>query len=492
MNGNALRAHKANSGSIVAGLNLAAISTRNRRASSGPLSACALIVLILAITLDTGCKEKQSPAATTTPKQKSEIEVRTQRIELQQATRQLSVVGTLHAADDVTISTEVAGVLQLCAMDLGDTAAPGELLAKIVPNDYQLALNQADAALNEVVARLGGQHESLDALDPESLPAVQRAKAELEFAQFDFDRLAKLQVSVEDSSVSERELNDARMKLRVADAEIRSAREEAQATLALALQRRTAVELAKWKLDRTTVRVPGISNTTFDLMSKFVKRSPENNVGEPTESKVFANQNLDAKAIPIDWRVAERLVTEGQYVSVGDPLYRLVIVDPLKLLAKVPERYMGQVNISQTVEIDGSLVGEKLHGKIIRVSPIVNPLTRTFDIEVVVNNEHVVLKAGSFGKASIVSNAPQPLLLVPQTAISEFAGVAKAFVVEDGKAVQRELQLGERFDGQVEVRSGLKAGEELVLTPPRDLVSGQVIRVKLADASTKTEVQPPK
>ncbi|MCI0584843.1 MAG: efflux RND transporter periplasmic adaptor subunit, partial [Chloroflexi bacterium] len=81
-----------------------------------------------------------------------------------------------------------------------------------------------------------------------------------------------------------------------------------------------------------------------------------------------------------------------------------------------------------------------------------------------------------FAKAEIVTDTGQPVIVVPATAIVTFAGIDKILVVADGRAVERRIVLGRRLGEQVEVVSGVKAGEPVVVQPG-NLVGGQPVTV---------------
>lgn len=526
-------------------------------------------LLVLCLALLSGCRESTGGSAAA--EQPPPLDVRTLMLEPQHATSRISIVGTYFGAADVTVSSELTGLLRHCAVDIGDSCRPGDLLARIDPDTYRLALEQAEGALAEVLARLGRERLPLDDLDIEQLATVQRARAELDFARFDLERLRGLRGSASGSIVTERELSDAETLTRVKEANLRAALEEARALVALATQRDMAVALARWRLERCTVLAPEVPSTAAslaglaaaDLAARHEPPGSDPAAGEGDPQPVHQQQQDESRnrglspasglvsadpspaeaaraaapqhrlaaaqapehppgagspaanaadagkgaragvqqevrsahgqdpppAVGLEdgsdplWHVAERLVTEGQYVSAGDPLYRLVIANPLKLVAGVPERYAGQIRLGQEVQAEGSAPGEWFTGRISRIQPTVDPQTRTFNIEVLVANQHGRLKAGSFGKGFVLVENPETMVLVPQSALLHFAGVTKAFVVENGVARERVLELGERFGDAFEVKAGLAAGDMLIDAPPFELIDGRPVRLRPSEAA---------
>jgi RND family efflux transporter MFP subunit len=115
-------------------------------------------------------------------------------------------------------------------------------------------------------------------------------------------------------------------------------------------------------------------------------------------------------------------------------------------------------------------------GRVARLSPAIQEQSRTLTIEAEIPNERGLLRPGSFARASIVTQAAQPVVMVPASALVTFAGIEKVLGVKDGKSVERRVQTGRREDGRVEIVSGLEAGE-LVVVEPGNLTGGQNVMV---------------
>ena len=107
----------------------------------------------------------------------------------------------------------------------------------------------------------------------------------------------------------------------------------------------------------------------------------------------------------------------------------------LKFRAAVPERYIGDVKANQkiTLQVD-AYPGKAFQGTIRRVSPVVDPLSRTFQVEATVPNAGRDLRPGGFAKAAILTGEDPNAIIVPQEAIYAFVGSTRVFVVRDGKA----------------------------------------------------------
>jgi membrane fusion protein (multidrug efflux system) len=185
--------------------------------------------------------------------------------------------------------------------------------------------------------------------------------------------------------------------------------------------------------------------------------------------------------------VAARLVSVGEYVREGTPLFRLVDDSVVKLRAAVPERYARDVRTGQSVSVEvAAYPDEKFLGQVSRINPQVDQASRTFGVEILVPNRDRKLKSGAFARASIEVRVDHGVLCVPQESIVSFAGEQKVFRVADGKAVQYgietgehlQLRRGDRVEEWVEVRSGLAGLDPVVVSGMSKLATGVAVTVR--------------
>jgi membrane fusion protein, multidrug efflux system len=198
------------------------------------------------------------------------------------------------------------------------------------------------------------------------------------------------------------------------------------------------------------------------------------------------NVSLHHKRVrsPLTGSVAKRLVSVGEYVRPGTPLFDLVDDDPLKLRGDVPERFAQEIAVGQPVQIRVDAYPDILfQGRLVRVSPAANAENRSITVEAEVPNPGRELKAGFFASANIVTRADDQALVVPETAVINFAGVTKLFVVRDGIAYERHVRVGERDDqGLVEVIAGLRADETVATSGLAKLESGMAVAVRKGES----------
>ena len=207
--------------------------------------------------------------------------------------------------------------------------------------------------------------------------------------------------------------------------------------------------------------------STSDLDSAVADASRTRSEVKAAEANdAIARLNLDRSRVraPFDGAVAARLASAGDYLAVGAPIVRLVQTDPLRLRLEVPERESVAIRAGQytrvTVEGDTNVH----RGQIARVAPAIQQENRMLQVEADIPNRGG-LRAGLFVRAAIIVNEREETVCVPASAPITFAGIEKVVVVRDGKAAEKTVSTGRRDGDWVEIVSGLKPGEMVVLDP---------------------------
>ena len=350
----------------------------------------------------------------------AERPVNVARAEVRAIPRVIHANGSLAAQEQSTLSAKVTGRLERLSVDIGSVLRQGDLVAQIEPRDYELGLQQAAAALAQARAALGLPLEGDDdRIELERVTAVKQAKAVLEEAGKNRDRVKSLSVS---GIASQSEVDTVESAYTVALARYEAAIEEARGRMATVAQRRAELELARKRLADASVRAP------------------------------------------FDGAVQARPATVGEYVAAGTPIVQLVKTDPLRLRLDVPERECILVRTGQAVLLFVEGDTNTYRGQIARLSPALDEQTRTLRVEADVPTQGS-LRPGLFARAQIIVTEHEEALTVPADALITFAGLEKVVVVQDGKAVEKVIATGRRGPDWVEVVSGLEAGETVVLSP---------------------------
>jgi membrane fusion protein (multidrug efflux system) len=176
---------------------------------------------------------------------------------------------------------------------------------------------------------------------------------------------------------------------------------------------------------------------------------------------------------PFDAYVQKRLVSLGEFVKTQTAVMSLVKIDPLKLTAEVPEKMAPWVKVGQSLTLAvESMPNTAIAGQIARLSPAVNPQTRSFPLEGRVPNPDGRLKPGGFARVHIVTDRVEQVLTVPAAALQYRYGVNRVFVVKGDRIHATEIKIGDRLGERVEVASGITAGESIAAADVEKLVDG--------------------
>ena len=195
-----------------------------------------------------------------------------------------------------------------------------------------------------------------------------------------------------------------------------------------------------------------------------------------------ATEVMLAKGIlksPIDGLLEERFVDPGEYVGVGDPLVRIVQVDRLKVNVDVPEKDIQFLHKGASVSIDSSVINGwgygTLQGKITHIGYVADPLTRTYRVLIEIANSNEALRPGMIVRTRFTRRQLNQVLVVPLYAVVDRDGQKYLFIQNSKKARQQQVLLGAILSGEVVVREGLQAGDEVVIKGQQLLMDGALI-----------------
>jgi RND family efflux transporter MFP subunit len=165
---------------------------------------------------------------------------------------------------------------------------------------------------------------------------------------------------------------------------------------------------------------------------------------------------------PFNGLVAERLVSTGDYVTKGMKVVSVVRVNPLRVQLTVPEQFVSAVKVgaSVTFQVD-AFPGREFTGTVRYVSPALETNRRALTVEAVVPNQSGDLKPGLFATARIEQPDKSPAVMVPTAAVQTTAGTSRVYVINGDRAEERIITTGQQLDTQIEIATGLKAGEKV-------------------------------
>jgi RND family efflux transporter MFP subunit len=376
--------------------------------------------------------------------------------------RSVRITGSLAGLETATISNRVAGRITKVLVDRGERIKPRQTLLEIEPDRFRLAVEESQAALQQTLARLGLKDVPAEDFDVSKTAPVKRAQSDYDLAKEKLDRYRVLNQNP-NKTIGDFEFMGVEAACKSAESTLENSRDEARALLAQARQMRVQV----------------------DLRQK-----------DYTDSVIIAPDGSTPDSIVIDsYAVTERKVSPGEYVREGSPLFTLTADSILKLQARVAERYLGDVKKGATVQFKmEAYPNEAFEGRVAIIDPAVDPASRTFLIEALVDNGKYGnrLRPGSFVPGELLTKKEPGRVMVPAEAVTSFVGVTKLFKL-DAKANPPKVRALDVATGQEEevtdgsggvtkwveiIKGDVKAEDQVVVKGTAKLVDGSVVTVE--------------
>ena len=315
----------------------------------------------------------------------------------------------------------------------GPSAAGG---GGMPPSPVEVAVAQKDTVVDAIDAN--GQVEALQAI--ELRPEIEGRIVELMFRE-------GAEVAAQTPLLR---IDDQELKAQVARAEAER-------------------DLARQALDRTRDLLAQRASSAADLeRAEATARSSEADLDLLT----LRLRRTTIRA-PFAGVVGQRLVSLGDYVTTSSRLLSLQTVNPQRVSFTVPERYASRLQRGQIVHFRvAALAGQEFQGTVDFVDPVVQLPARTILIKALVPNGRRQLQPGMFVEAKLATEVRPSATVVPEDAIVPLQGASYVWVVVDGKAARRQVGLGVRSPGFVEIKSGVDPGEQVVVGGQERLAEG--------------------
>ena len=384
---------------------------------------------------------KDDSAAATLP---AAVDVTTATAIMRDLPRFFEATGSLAGDEQTDVAPQTSGKVVAVGVDLGSHVTRGQMIARLDDVDLKLRVEQAQAQLDQAKAALGLAEEKIgikagQPLDPNKVPEVVNARVALDLAEKNLRRAEKL---IESGDVSRSSYDQQK-------AQHDQLKEVYESALSLARQNYAAAMNA------------------------------QANVANAESQLSLARRNLSYAVIssPIEGYVAQRNADVGEYVTTSSNVATVVRINPLRIRIDIPEQAIPEVKTGQSVSVTTSAWPDKsFSGRIARLSPNVTASSRTLTVEAEIGNSSGILKPGQFATVRILQSRSQAAVLVPARAVRTESGVSRVFVIKDGHAQQRLVQLGQTEGDLVEVKVNVAADEQVATSNVDQLSDGVAVR----------------
>ena len=184
---------------------------------------------------------------------------------------------------------------------------------------------------------------------------------------------------------------------------------------------------------------------------------------------------------PVNGVVEERMVSEGDFVSVGTPLFRMVGGELLRITLPYPERIAHRLSPGLTVKLQPAGGGDVHEAEISELRPTIGTTSRSIDAIINMPNPGG-WRSGASVTGTVVMETRDEALTVPENSVIRRPVGEVVYVIEDERAHQREVQTGVRLNGRIEITDGVEAGETIALAGAHFLSDGARVTISADDS----------
>lgn len=403
----------------------------------------ALTTLLLFATSCGGSKANGNTEAKA-PVQPAAVEITSATAIVRDLPRFFEATGSLTGDEQTDVSPSMPGKVVLIAVELGSYVRRGQTIVRLDDVDAKLRVQQSQAQVDQVKAALRQAEEKVgvrpgQSFDINKLPEVGNARVALELAEKNLRRSEKL---IESGDISRSVYDNQK-------AQRDQLKEQFESALSLARQNYAAVMTAR----------ANVANAQSQL------------------NLSVRNQSYANVYSPIDGYVSDRPADLGEYVSTTTKVATVVKINPLRVRIDIPEQAIPSVSVGQSVSVTTSAWPDRnFSGRIARISPNVTTTSRTLTVEAEIENNSGVLKPGQFATVRILQTRAAPAVLVPARSVRTESGVSRVFVIKDGKAQERQVQLGQTEGDLVEIKSGVAENETVATSNVEQLSDGMAVK----------------
>jgi membrane fusion protein, multidrug efflux system len=372
------------------------------------------------------------------------VEVTTAPAIVRELPRFFEATGSLSGDEQTDVSPSMPGKVVAIGVDLGSYVRRGQTIVRLDDVDAKLRVQQAQAQVDQAKSAQRQAEEKVGIRSGQSfeinkLPEVANARVALELAETNLRRSEKL---IESGDISRSAYDQQK-------AQRDQLREQYESALSLARQNYAAVMTAR----------ANVANA-------------ESQLNLALRSLSYANVYS-----PIDGYISERSADLGEYVSTTTKVATVVRINPLRVRIDIPEQAIPAVSVGQSVSVTTSAWPDRnFSGRIARISPNVTASSRTLTVEAEIDNGSGALKPGQFATVRILESRAEPATLVPARAVRTESGVSRIFVIKDGHAQERVVQLGQTEGDLIEIKSGVAANENVATSNVEQLSDGMAVK----------------
>ncbi len=379
---------------------------------------------LLAAALLAGCNGPPKPAELTSSRPTpAELKVTAARAMSRTLVSTLKLSATVAADRTVNLASPTSGRVEFVGGSLGDTVAQGQLMIRVSSMEQEQDVHIRRAQLNESLTKVGMSGPLGRDRNPGELPAVRKARAQLENAEQSYQEYQSLR---QEELVSDQALADKRADYLTAKADYETALHQVAQDL-------SAVQTNQAQLQQSLRKI-----------------------------------GLTEVVAPFPAYIQQQGIEVGDYLQAGSQSgLILVSQSPVYAMIDVPQQEIRHVAPGRELWFTSDAGPGKVRARVRRLSPIVTPSTRSLQVQAVLVDPPAWVRPGMLGSVALQTAAPDKRVLVPDAAVLTREGRSEIFVLQNGRVQVRTVKLGPTEGSWVSVQ-GVRPGEQVAAS---DLVA---------------------
>ena len=380
--------------------------------------------------------------------------------------------GSLISDAQSDVAPAIGGKIVAVNFDVGSYVQKGSVLVQLDDRDARIRLEQAQAQVAQAQSQVQQARANVEqarsnviqtqarlgltpnqSFNVNNIAEVKTAKATLDLAEVQLRRNERL---IESGDVSRSQYDQVRAQRDQAQAQYEAALNAANQNNAAIRTAQSAVEAAQ-AVVATSQKAVEAAQTQVAAANKAI-----------SDAVIYS---------PISGSVLERNADVGEFVGTTGKVATIVRTNPLRARIDVPEQAISDVRIGQSVSLNTSAYPDRqFGGTIARIIPGLNATSRTLSVEAEINNIDGLLKPGQFATVRILLPRNRTAVMVPVRAVRQEGTTNRVFVINNGRAEQRLVQIGQTENDLVEATGNLKPDEKVAVSNLELLVDGVEVR----------------
>ncbi len=430
---------------------------KNRPAAQKYIAAFFVMApLFLLTAAGIGCGTGSGQEDAVTENEKTAVEV--ERIKKGDLEEHVEISGTIDSDGNVTLVPQINGTVGRIAVSVGDRVESGQVLVELDNEDVATQVRQAESRLQQVRLQLDTAREV-------QMPR-QIDRMESELAQL-MESLKQLEITHEDAMRSYERTRELYQEGIIPLADYEKVETEIKNLESRQRQTQSQYDAALRQLDMEKV-----SHQRETAMLEAQLRDAE--IGLDAARLTLEKTRLKA---PVSGNVSSVMIRIGQEINPGTPVATLVDYDSLYVKAQITERQLELASEGEAVVIQVPTLDQEYSGTVREIALAPQEGTRSYPIKAYFDTPVEQVRIGQHANLLFLTQEARETLVIPRRAVIEENGVYYAFVVEDGVARERLLELGMTREDAVEVLSGLTENEQLIVRGQHYIEDGDPVDI---------------